>query len=259
MPLWIRAAFFDPEEERKRITVHDYQTNKSLTEQRAVKDCRLIDEIELPLKSFEDFHHAASHAVQRGLGEYLKNFICPQPGDWPAQFYMQQLKYNAPGSKQPFLQNIIPFIGPLHVQLNAGVWLCRLNIELFKIFYVWVFRPHKKLPNKPQAPRVTLELELVCGGWTVVRDVVLITFARCKDILFLNIVNILDNYLPAVLLMYSIIFKSGKTKLYIDALLRIWVMFFCYRRHHYNKAPLVWLSNFLFWEKQQHPLFDTLM
>ena len=67
MPLWIRAAFFDPEEERKRITVHDYQTNKSLTEQRAVKDCRLIDEIEPPLKSFEDFHHAASHAVQRGL------------------------------------------------------------------------------------------------------------------------------------------------------------------------------------------------
>ena len=196
-----------------------------------MKDCRLIDEIELSLKSFEDFHHAASHAVQTGLGEYLQNFICPQPGDWPAQFFMRQLQYNAPGTKQPLLQNIIPFIGPLHVQLNAGVCLCRLNIELFKIFYVWVSGPHKKLPNKPQAPRVGVRVRI--GGLTVVRDVVLITFARCKDIQFLTLVNILDNYLPAVLSIYSIIFKNGKTKLYIDALLRIWVMFFCYRRHHY--------------------------
>eukprot|EP00112_Aurelia_sp_Birch-Aquarium-sp1_P024080 Seg745.7 transcript_id=Seg745.7/GoldUCD/mRNA.D3Y31 product="hypothetical protein" protein_id=Seg745.7/GoldUCD/D3Y31 len=97
------------------------------------------------------------------------------------------------------------------------------------------------------------------GGWTLVRDQVIVAFARCKDVQYLILLNILDNYLPAVLSVYSIIFKSGNTRQYDDVLLRLWVMFFSYKRHHYNKAPLVWLSNFLFWQNQNHPLFHALM
>ena len=36
-------------------------------------------------------------------------------------------------------------------------------------------------------------------------------------------------------------------------------MFFCFRRRHYNKALLVWLSNFLFLKQIDHPLFHLIM
>ena len=200
-----------------------------------------------------------AHAVEKGLGVYLETFICPQPGDWPAQFYMQQLHFNVPRKSPALLQHIVPFIGPLHVQLNARECVCCLNNALFQFFYKWVFGKHKKLANTPQAWRVTLVLDTMYGGWTLIRDQALISFSQCKDIQHLTFINILDNYLPTVLSMYSIAFKSGKTMLYIDALLRVWTMVFCYKRHHYNKAPLVWLSNSLFWKKNDHPLFPTIM
>ena len=59
--------------------------------------------------------------------------------------------------------------------------------------------------------------------------------------------------------IYSVIFKQGNTEKYVEAVFRCWVMFFSFKRHHYDKAPLVLLSNFLFWKGTQHPLFDTMM
>ena len=35
-------------------------------------------------------------------------------------------------------------------------------------------------------------------------------------------------------------------------------MFFCFKRHHYDKAPLLWLSNVLFWKSNNHPLFHAI-
>ena len=49
--------------ERIRIREHDYQADKS-NELRKMKDCRLIDELKIPLKSFENFCQAATHAVE---------------------------------------------------------------------------------------------------------------------------------------------------------------------------------------------------
>ena len=110
MPYWIRTAFFDPEMERLRVEVHDYQAHQTETKSmRKMDGCRLIDEIELPLKSFQSFHQAACHAVRKGLGIYLERFICPQPGDWPAQFYMRQVQHQAKETGDfPILQQIVP-------------------------------------------------------------------------------------------------------------------------------------------------------
>ena len=36
-------------------------------------------------------------------------------------------------------------------------------------------------------------------------------------------------------------------------------MFCCFKRHPYNKAPLVWLSNLFYWKKLNHPFFHTIM
>ena len=246
MPHWIRAAFLDPEAERHRVGIHDYQQQQSVRGMRKMVHCRLIDELELPLKSFSDFLVAAKHAIHHGLGKYLSEFVCPQPGDWPAQFYMRQIQYSVPLADAPTcLGNIVPFIGPLHVQLNARECVCLLHIDFFKKAYSWIFGKRKVLATKPKAWRISLIEELVYGGWTLIREHVTVAFSKCKDLQYLTLLNLLDNHLPLVLSIYSIIFKNGNTKQYVDAMFRCWVMFFSFKRHHYDKAPLVWLSNFL--------------
>ncbi len=254
MPPWIRLSFYDPEMGRKRVDIHDYQAQNDIRKLRKMKDCRLVDELELPLKSPGNFLEAATHAVNLGLGNYLANFICPQPGDWPAQFYMRQIQYNIPEEAPNCLQNIVPFIGPLHVQLNARENLCLQNINLFKKAYGFIFGERKVLANKPKPWRISLLEELIYGGWLLIREQVVIAFSKCKDLEYLTLLNILDNYLPLVLSIYSAVFKTGKTDLYVSSMFRCWMMFFCFKHHHYDKAPLVWLSDFLYWKSQDHPL-----
>ena len=60
---------------------------------RKMTGCKLLDELEILLKSFENFKEAACHAVEKGLSSYISKFICPLPGDWPAQFFMRQIHF----------------------------------------------------------------------------------------------------------------------------------------------------------------------
>ena len=83
-------------------------------------------------------------------------------------------------------------------------------------------------------------------------------FKQSKDVQVLTLINLLDNILPLMLSIYSVVFKSNNLEMFIDAMLRAWVVFFIYRRHHYNKAPLVFLSNVLYWKKTNHPLYEAL-
>ena len=78
----------------------------------------------------------------------------------------------------------------------------------------------------------------------------------------MTLVNILDNYTPHLLCIYSIVFKLNKTEMHINSIVRAWVMFFTFRRTHYNKNPLKWLSDYLYWNTQGHPLdgiFDRFL
>ena len=49
----------------------------------------------------------------------------------------------------------------------------------------------------------------------------------------------LNNYLPLVLSIYSVSFKLNDFIEYFEAMIRVWVMFTCLQRHHYNKAFLI--------------------
>ena len=144
------------------------------------------------------------------------------------------------------------------MQLNARECVCVLNIEFFKKAYSSIFGQRKVLANKPKAWRISLIEELLYGGWTLIRDQVVVAFSNGKDVQYLTLLNLLDNYLPLVLSIYSVIFKCGNSDQYVDSLLRCWMMFFCFKRHHYDKAPLIWLSNFLYWKSIDHPLFHAI-
>ena len=137
------------------------------------------------------------------------------------------------------LKNIVPFIGPLHIQLNARECLCLLNISFFIKADSFIFDKNKILAIKPKAWRISLLLEVLYGGWTLIRGQVMVAFSNCKDIQYPTLLNLLDNYLPLVLSIYSVSFKGGNNTQFVNSLFRCWVMFFCFKRRHYDKAPLV--------------------
>ena len=85
--------------------------------------------------------------------------------------------------------------------------LPRLLLIVFQRFCHHLF--NKQLPLKPKPWRVTLLLELLYGGWTIIRPAVLACLRRFKDIQLLTLLNLVDNYRPLALAIYSIYFKSN--------------------------------------------------
>ena len=107
------------------------------------------------------------------------------------------------------------------------------------------------LACKPKPWRITLLLELIYGGWTLIRITVIRQFSKCKHVEYAILLNLLDNYLPTVLIMYEISFKLNEFGQFFKAVVRIWAMFHYFRRKHYDKAPLVWISDIGYWSHQQ--------
>ena len=81
-------------------------------------------------------------------------------------------------------------------------------------------------------------------------------FKTSKDLQYGTLFNLLDNYLPLVLTIYAVTFKRNNFAEYMNAMIRICVMFLCLQQRHYNKAPLVWLSNTLHWKDKHQELYE---
>ena len=258
MPDWVLAKYFNPQAERQRLLLHDYQQTE-IPKMRCMENTKLIDSLKLPLKSSDDLLFAFKHMLSNGLEIYLNDFVAPFMGDWPTQFFMRQLVYNLNKVALPAIcENVVPLIGPLHISLNSRECVVLKFHQIFADLYSFLFGKKAKLPKKPKPWRVSLLLEVLYGGWTLVRESILPVFCHCKDIEFLTFVNLVDNYVPLVLSVYSIVFKCNDYDLYCKSLLRTWVMFMVFRRRHYDKALLVLLSTFMHWQENDHPMYHTL-
>ncbi|XP_078366821.1 uncharacterized protein LOC144650903 isoform X2 [Oculina patagonica] len=250
---------FDPLMGRHQMEAHDYQAQDARS-LRSFKDVYLIDFIESPLKSKKDYEHALNIVLQSSMREYLSKFVVLMPADWPGQYFPRQLVYQkasqataasniSQGSCRHPLTSVIPTLGPLHVDLNADEDIVVEFMPFMRLVYESVF-PGRKLADKPKPWRIQFLLELIYGGWTLVRTVVKTVFCQVKDVQYGVLLNILDNYIPLTLCSYSILFKLNHFDDYFCSIFRLWIMFFCFHRKNYNKAPLFWLSNILFWKTQ---------
>ena len=117
MPPWIYALFFDPERERERLEVHDYQIMQQTRVVREMDHCKLLDEIKLPLKNFTTFLHAINHANENAFQIIFSHFFA---GNQEAGLLsIMSGKINTISMMSHYVKNIIPFIGPLHIKLNS--------------------------------------------------------------------------------------------------------------------------------------------
>ena len=115
--------------------------------------------------------------LSNGLEIYLKDFVTPFMGDWPTQFFMRQLVYNLVEVSLPTIcGNVVPLISPLHISLNSRECVLKFFHPIFAELYSTLFGKKAKLAKKPQAWRVLLLLEVLYGGWTLVRGEHFVSF-----------------------------------------------------------------------------------
>ena len=253
-PQQLNQYFFNPHNERLRLTTHMYGESNNVRQVRAVANAHLIDCTQQTLKSLTDYRNAANVYLHTALQEYLQQYQLLIPGDWPSQFHQRQLYNNEP--QDSLLRNTTAMMGPLHVSLNAQENVVLKFINFFSAIYRHLF--NRQLAKKPKPWRITLLLELLFGGWTLIREPVLQRLQRFKDVQFLTLINLVDNYVPLALCIYSVIFKANAFHLYSLAMQQVWIMYYTFNRRHYDKAPLVWLANTSYWQHTQHPIFTLL-
>ena len=246
------VLFFDPLMERHRLEAHDYHVSATVRSMQSFSDVHLLDFVKLPLKSRENYEAAISLVLQSHLKEYLSRFVVLLPGDWSSQFFPRQIVYRAcsldrEGTPVNPITSLVPCMGPLHLDLNADEDILTNFLPFMRFVYESIF-PGKKLADKPKPWRTQFLLEVIYGGWTLVTNAVRTVSHLCKELQYGTLLNLLDNYIPLALATYNILFKLNRLDDYFYAVFRLWVMFFCFRRRHYNKSPLIWLSNMLFWK-----------
>ncbi|CAB4030684.1 Hypothetical predicted protein, partial [Paramuricea clavata] len=146
MPDWVLDKYFDPEAERHRLLLHDYQQTK-IQKMRYMENTKLIDSLHLPLKSYEEPLTVFKHMLSNGLEIYLSNFLPPFMGNWPTQFFMRQLVYNLAHqvSLPTICQNVVPLMGPLHISLNSRECVLKHFHPIFAELYSLLFGKKAKL------------------------------------------------------------------------------------------------------------------
>ena len=145
------------------------------------------------------------------------------------------------------LLSLVPLIGPLLIDLNADEDLVLNYHPFIKSLYESLF-PSRVLAEKPKPWRMQFILEILYDGWTLIRRTVKAVFHKCKDLQYGTLLNFLDNYCSTVLCSYSVLFKTNDFSNYYDSIIRMWVMMYCFRRHHYRKSLLNWLFLVKYWE-----------
>ena len=85
-------------------------------------------------------------------------------------------------------------------------------------------------------------------------------FKQSRGIEYRTLLNLLDNYLPLVLsiIIFNFFYKLNNFHEYFEAIIRVWVMFTCLQRHHYNKAPLIWLAMVTHWKNNNPELLQLI-
>ena len=256
MPDWVRSSLFDPNMEKHRLTAHMYQQPDDVRMMRSMENLYLVDFIELTLKDTDAFETALTNLLKTMLADYMQKYVMLIPGDWPAQFFMRKIIYKRLKNSSDPLLTLVPILGALHVSLNAIEDVFLTFQSFFQEMYSNIFVNHKPLRGEPKPWRIFMTLEVIYGGWTKIQDTVLTVFKDCKDVRYTTLINLLDNYIPLVLSIYGIIFRTNNFKQYFNAMIRVWTMFYCFRFHHYNKAPLVWPSNVLYWTQKFPQIFQ---
>ncbi|PKY59821.1 hypothetical protein RhiirA4_482907 [Rhizophagus irregularis] len=270
--IWKQFLIEDSYENRMELfTVHNYDGRiQNHQELRSMINSKLIDFVLHPLHSTKDYIECANLLFKvfeklknNNEQDYLSDCIIPTICDWPGQVNIRRAitLRNNKGSESGILLEIlslIPIIGPLHISLNSRETLFQTYHFFFEMLYHNLFGEKKVLSQKPKQTIINFILNLTFQGWKKIRNVVINRFENSKDAEYRMMMDLLDNSIPLTLDIYAVLFRSGFFEGYLESVVRIWVLFQRLRRHNYNKAPLIFLSDIFYWTSNNHPIIDIL-
>ena len=235
-----------------------------------MSNSKLVDFILHPLHSTKDYVECLDlvfkvfERLERTNEEnYLNNFVILVIADWPGQVNIRRaitlrIKKSINSKVPEQVLNLIPMIGPLHISLNSRETLFQTYHFFFEMLYHNLFGDKKILSQKPKQTVINLILHLTYHGWKNIREIVIKRFGNLKDAEYQMMIDLLDNSIPLTLDIYAVLFRSGFFKGYLESVVKIWVLFQRLRRHNYNKAPLIFLSDVFYWTSKEHPIIDIL-
>ncbi|RHZ60517.1 hypothetical protein Glove_352g71 [Diversispora epigaea] len=260
---WISQGYQDNQnfDQIELLTVHSYgEMIEQRKEERSMNGLQLVSFEEQHLHSMQDYLKAFKPILDiNNKTNYLQNYVAPIVTDWPGQLFIRKalalrLQSNIPQEIEFFL----PILGPLHLSLNSREHVILIYHNFFEKMFHSVFGKNKKLAKKPKPWRINLLLEIARSGWVKIKSKIIEKFSLSKDIEFRTMVDLLDNLIPATLDIYAILFRSGSFEKYIETVFRIWTFALRWKRKNYNKAPLVFLSDFFYWSDNNHPFADII-
>ncbi|KAM7427560.1 hypothetical protein ABFA07_021324 [Porites harrisoni] len=246
--------------------------NKSLVELRVFTDearhdldllsnTWLVDEFEQSLKSMANYRQAMQHLneVCPSLSEYMEKNLLLLAGDWPTWYYNKKIICQwKPDVDPDRVLSVVPWQGPFHICLNSQEDVVANFRCFFEKLYKHLFSQRKVLPSKPKPHRISTLITTAFGGWLTVKTAVLPAFGQCKDPEYVLLVFLLDELVPLVFYFYSVIFRGGDQRKWVDAMIRLALMFIIQRRRHYDKAILCQLSD-LVHQQEAIPNFQELL
>ena len=92
----------------------------------------------------------------------------------------------------------------------------------------------------------------------LIRQPLLSRLQRFKGLQFSTLLNLVDNYAPLTLSIYSVYFNANADSDYVRVLKQVWERHFTFDRRHYEEAPVVWISQIAYWKATSHPLHTTM-
>ena len=77
----------------------------------------------------------------------------------------------------------------------------------------------------------------------MLRSKVLNLFKLCKDLEYVSLLYLLEEVLPLLFFHYPVTFRSSELDHYLQTMRRFAILFICWRRRHYDKSTLSFLSD----------------
>ncbi|RHZ89707.1 hypothetical protein Glove_12g14 [Diversispora epigaea] len=193
-----------------------------------MKDLQLLGFNEQNLHSMQDYLNALKIIISiNNKTQHLNRQITPVVADWPGQIFIRKALYTQlPLEFQPFylqIKSFIPIMSPLHLSLNSLEQVVLVHHSFFEKLFHFVFGQNKKLAKKPRPWRINLLLELSICGWIKIKDQIMKKFGKtCKDIEYQITIDLLENLIPFILDIYTILFRAGLFEKYIETVFQIW-------------------------------------
>lgn len=95
-------------------------------------------------------------------------------------------------------------------------------------------------------------------GWLLVKKYITKSFEMSKDIAYITFLDLLDNLIPAVLDIYTHLFRENHFEEYVNTIFRLWTIMRRFQRHNYDKIMLAFLSDIQYWKLIKHPIINIL-